>query len=210
MVAKFDRGNARGGSILPVRPARACASEPRRSTLLYAGVFEPTHTAAVPDLGGRRPAKTPKARHQDHRIHLIGQVVYFRIGREAVMRRMGWDDIGPTRSQAMILPVVNDNLAAILAREQREQSMSFCVRLPLVAALFPGCDHRAPLAVGYVEGEYVLLAPIEVARVVDRPRQWRAASAPAVAIAQLETATPTIAVAQAEARLPRPRRSSPT
>lgn len=38
--------------------------------------------------------------------------------------------------------------------------MSFLCALPVIAGLFSGCA-EPPLAVGYVEGEYVLLAPIE-------------------------------------------------
>ncbi|RWC95148.1 MAG: HlyD family secretion protein, partial [Mesorhizobium sp.] len=37
--------------------------------------------------------------------------------------------------------------------------MSFLCSLPLAALLFSACAPAAPLAVGYVEGDYVLLAP---------------------------------------------------
>ena len=43
--------------------------------------------------------------------------------------------------------------------------MSFLCSIPLAASLFSACAPAAPLAVGYVEGDYVLLAPIEVAQV---------------------------------------------
>jgi HlyD family secretion protein len=43
--------------------------------------------------------------------------------------------------------------------------MSFLCAIPLAAWLFSACGPAAPLAVGYVEGEFVLLAPIEVAQV---------------------------------------------
>ncbi|RWX68478.1 HlyD family secretion protein, partial [Mesorhizobium sp. M4B.F.Ca.ET.089.01.1.1] len=43
--------------------------------------------------------------------------------------------------------------------------MSLLCSLPLAAQLFGACAPAAPLAVGYVEGDYVLLAPIEVAQV---------------------------------------------
>ena len=57
--------------------------------------------------------------------------------------------------------------------------MSFVCSIPLIASLFSAVRGPAPLAVGYVEGEYVLLAPIEVAERRDRigaarrPRQGR-------------------------------------
>ena len=43
--------------------------------------------------------------------------------------------------------------------------MSIFCSVPLAAYLFSACAPAAPLAVGYVEGDYVLLAPIEVAKV---------------------------------------------
>ena len=46
---------------------------------------------------------------------LIGQVIYFRIGREAVMRRMGWHDIGAAEAAKVVSAVTTDNLSAILA-----------------------------------------------------------------------------------------------
>ena len=79
--------------------------------------------------------------------------------------------------------------------------MSFVCSIPLIASLFSSCAGPAPLAVGYVEGEYVLLAPIEVASVetVSVRRGDRVKSGDAIAV--LETSDATIAVAQAEAAL---------
>ena len=51
---------------------------------------------------------------------LIGQVVYFRIAREAVLRRMDWTDIGPDQAKA-IAAVAVDNLAAILAARKGDK-----------------------------------------------------------------------------------------
>ncbi|RWF64695.1 MAG: DUF1956 domain-containing protein, partial [Mesorhizobium sp.] len=45
---------------------------------------------------------------------IIGQVIYFRIGREAVMRRMGWREIGD-KEAAKVVAVATDNLRAMLA-----------------------------------------------------------------------------------------------
>ena len=43
--------------------------------------------------------------------------------------------------------------------------MSIFCSIPFAAALFSACAAPAPLAVGYAEGDFVLLAPIEVAQV---------------------------------------------
>jgi TetR/AcrR family transcriptional regulator, regulator of cefoperazone and chloramphenicol sensitivity len=44
---------------------------------------------------------------------LIGQVLYFRIGREVIRRRLTWDKVGPQQSR-QIAAVLADNLAAII------------------------------------------------------------------------------------------------
>lgn len=79
--------------------------------------------------------------------------------------------------------------------------MSFLCAVPLVASLISGCAADAALAVGYVEGEYVLLAPTEIARVeavlVERGDHVDAGEP--VALTQKRDAE--LAVAQAEAAL---------
>ncbi|TGU95086.1 HlyD family efflux transporter periplasmic adaptor subunit [Mesorhizobium sp. M00.F.Ca.ET.151.01.1.1] len=79
--------------------------------------------------------------------------------------------------------------------------MSFLCSLPLAAQLFGACAPAAPLAVGYVEGEYVLLAPIEVAQVgtVTVKRGDRVTAG--ATVVTLENADARIAVAQAQASL---------
>ncbi|GAA4127186.1 HlyD family secretion protein [Aminobacter aganoensis] len=79
--------------------------------------------------------------------------------------------------------------------------MSILCSIPFAASLFSACAAPAPLAVGYVEGDYVLLAPIEVAQVEtvavrrgDRVQAGRP-------IATLESGDARIAVTQAEAAL---------
>lgn len=79
--------------------------------------------------------------------------------------------------------------------------MSILCSIPFAAALFSACAGPAPLAVGYVEGDFVLLAPIEVAQVqsisVKRGDRVEAGQA----VAEMETDDARIAVAQAEAAL---------
>ncbi|MBN9220072.1 MAG: CerR family C-terminal domain-containing protein [Mesorhizobium sp.] len=81
---------------------------------IYSGVFEPTHRrlCMIWEQATGEPAESERTRLTV--FTLIGQVIYFRIGREAVMRRMGWHDIG-TAEAAKVVAVTSDNLSAILA-----------------------------------------------------------------------------------------------
>lgn len=79
--------------------------------------------------------------------------------------------------------------------------MSWLCAIPLAVSLFSACGEPPPLAVGYVEGEYVLLAPIENAQVrevwVRRGDHVEAGQE----LVALEDADARIAVAQAQAAL---------
>jgi HlyD family secretion protein len=79
--------------------------------------------------------------------------------------------------------------------------MSFLCALPLAASLLSACAAPKPLAVGYVEGEYALLAPIDVAEVdvVEVKRGDRVK--PGETIARMESRDARIAIAQAKAAL---------
>jgi AcrR family transcriptional regulator len=81
---------------------------------VYSGVFEPIHRRLC---GLWEEATGAPAEDEATRLAvftLIGQVVYFRIAREAVLRRMGWRAIGPQEAAA-ITAVVNRNVDAMLA-----------------------------------------------------------------------------------------------
>ena len=43
--------------------------------------------------------------------------------------------------------------------------MSFVCAIPLISSLFTGCASAPPLATGYVEGQYVLIAPVEISQI---------------------------------------------
>lgn len=85
---------------------------------IYAGVFEPVHRrlCLLWEAATGEPAESDTVRLSV--FTMIGQVVYFRIGREAVLRRMGWPDIGPSQAAA-ILAVAGGNLDAILDARKR-------------------------------------------------------------------------------------------
>jgi HlyD family secretion protein len=79
--------------------------------------------------------------------------------------------------------------------------MSLLCSIPFTALLFSACAAPPPLAVGYVEGEFVLLAPIDVAEVNTVGVRRGDRVTPGEAIAQLENSDAIIAVAQSEAAL---------
>ncbi|ADV09963.1 DUF1956 domain-containing protein [Mesorhizobium sp. M7A.F.Ca.CA.001.09.2.1] len=81
---------------------------------IYDGVFEPSHRRLCQlwEQATGEPAESEATRLTV--FTLIGQVIYFRIGREAVMRRMGWPDIGAAEA-AKVVAVTSGNLKAIFA-----------------------------------------------------------------------------------------------
>lgn len=85
---------------------------------------------------------------------------------------------------------------------QLETSAMLC-SIAFLASLLPFCDTAKPVAVGYVEGEYVLVAPIETARIdVVLPERRQHVLAGDVLI-DLEKRDIEILVAQAEATVAR-------
>lgn len=81
---------------------------------IYAGVFEPVHRqlCLLWERTTGEPAESERTRLTV--FTLIGQAVYFRIGREAVLRRMGWSEIGPGEAGKLV-EVIKGNLDAIVA-----------------------------------------------------------------------------------------------
>lgn len=79
--------------------------------------------------------------------------------------------------------------------------MSLLCAIPFAASLLLSCLSASPLAVGYVEGDYVLLAPIEVAQVLSIDVRRGDHVKAGEAIGMLENADAEIAVAQAQAAL---------
>lgn len=88
---------------------------------IYDGVFEPMHRrlCLVWEHATGEPAESERTRLTV--FTLIGQVVYFRIGREAVMRRMEWPEIGKAEA-AKVAEAAANNLDAILAARTRNRS----------------------------------------------------------------------------------------
>jgi HlyD family secretion protein len=78
--------------------------------------------------------------------------------------------------------------------------MSLLCALPLAATLFSACAAPAPLAVGYVEGDFVLVAPVEAARIETLAAREGARVAAGETLAVLQADDP---------HWPRPRRRKP-
>ena len=79
--------------------------------------------------------------------------------------------------------------------------MGFICAVPLVSSLFTACAAPPPFATGYVEGEYVLIAPIAAAQVLDLPVGRGDRVTAGQVVAQMETQDARIALAEAEAGL---------
>ncbi|MEX0408656.1 CerR family C-terminal domain-containing protein [Aquibium sp. LZ166] len=84
---------------------------------IYTGVVEPVHRhlCQLWEAATGEPAEEETTRITV--FTLIGQVLYFRIGREVVMRRMNWQAVGP-RESAMITAAVINNLDAMLRQHR--------------------------------------------------------------------------------------------
>jgi len=82
--------------------------------IIYEGVFEPVHQRLCRVWADASGEDAESDRTRVTIFTLMGQVVYFRIAREAVMRRLGWDRIGPTEA-GEVISVVRSNIEAILA-----------------------------------------------------------------------------------------------
>lgn len=79
--------------------------------------------------------------------------------------------------------------------------MDLICGLPLIAGLFASCAPAPPLATGYVEGEYVLLAPVEVGRIEALSKKRGDRVAKGEVLVRMEGADADIAVHEAQATL---------
>jgi len=88
---------------------------------IYFGVFEPVHKRLCAIWSAATGDEPDSERTRLNVFTLVGQIVYFRIGREAVSRRMGWKTIGPAETEA-ITSVARSNLRAILESRRKENA----------------------------------------------------------------------------------------
>ena len=88
--------------------------------IIYDGVFEPVHQRLCKIWAEASGEDAESERTRITIFTLIGQVVYFRIARAAVMRRLGWNHLGPAEA-ATIISVVKGNIDAILAARKGDK-----------------------------------------------------------------------------------------
>ena len=88
---------------------------------IYLGVFEPVHKRLCAIWSAATGDEPDSERTRLTVFTLVGQIVYFRIGREAVSRRMGWKTVGPAETEA-IAAVARSNLRAILESRRKENA----------------------------------------------------------------------------------------
>lgn len=81
---------------------------------IYSGVFEPVHRRLCQLWAAATGEAAESERVRISVFMMIGQVVYFRIARAAVLRRMGWADIGPAEV-GKVIGIARENVAAIVA-----------------------------------------------------------------------------------------------
>ena len=81
---------------------------------IYSGVIEPVHKRLCEVWAAATGDEAESDATKIRVFTLIGQVVYFRIGREAVRRRMGWSSVGEAET-AQIVEAARANMAAIVA-----------------------------------------------------------------------------------------------
>ena len=86
---------------------------------IYGGLFEPTHKrlCVIWERATGEPVESEGTRLAI--FSLIGQAVYFRIGREPVLRRMGWTQIGEDEA-GKIIATLHGNLDAMLSARQKQ------------------------------------------------------------------------------------------
>ncbi len=90
---------------------------------IYSGLFEPIHMrlCRIWEQATGEPAESDRTKLTT--FTMIGQVIYFRIGRLAVVRRMGWTEIGPGEA-VQIIETVKNNVEAIISSRRKEGDKS--------------------------------------------------------------------------------------
>lgn len=103
----------------------------------------------------------------------------------------------------MLLRQTRGRAADAGAHGKGEVMTVFVCAVPLLSALFSGCAPPLPFATGYVEGEYVLIAPVVPAQIESLAVARGDRVAAGAALVAMERRDAEIALAQADAALAR-------
>ena len=82
---------------------------------LYAEAFAPMHERFCVVWAAATGAPADSVETRLATLAMLGQILYFRIGRRVAMRRLGWNDIGPREGEAIRLTLVAHLDAALAA-----------------------------------------------------------------------------------------------
>lgn len=92
----------------------------RAFDILYAGLVETVHRRLCA-IWAAASGDDPESDATKIAVFtMIGQTVYFRIAREAVLRRMGWKEVGPAEAGLITRTVLDNALAALAAHRKRK------------------------------------------------------------------------------------------
>lgn len=119
-MVSFITAQAEANEIVPF-VLRELATPSPALDRIYAGVIEPTHRRLCAIWAAATGEDAESEATKLSVFTMVGQIVYFRIGREAVLRRMGWPTIGP-REAGKISTVARRNLDAMLAARRGSKS----------------------------------------------------------------------------------------
>jgi AcrR family transcriptional regulator len=88
--------------------------------IIYAGLVEAVHRRLCAIWAAASGTDPESDATKIAVFTMIGQAVYFRIAREAVMRRMGWSEIGPAEGSLITTTILHNVLAALAANRDRK------------------------------------------------------------------------------------------
>jgi AcrR family transcriptional regulator len=83
--------------------------------IIYAQAFAPIHERFCSVWAAATGARAEATETKLATLAMLGQILYFRIGRRVALRRLGWSDIGPREGEAIRATLVAHLDAAIAA-----------------------------------------------------------------------------------------------
>lgn len=114
---EFIAGSQEAADIVPFI-LREMAQPTAAFERIYSGVFEPIHIRFCQVWSLATGERADSEQTKLAIFTLIGQGVYFRIGREALIRRLGWSEVGSEEVKA-IIAVARRNLQAAIEDRRR-------------------------------------------------------------------------------------------